>query len=967
MPHFDYDVFLSFASLNESQARPLYELLTGSGLRVFWSDETLKQRVGVSWYKVIEASLESSKHFVLLWSPEAKSSKFVELEYNAFHAETIQDESRLLIPVIVEGYGPRHLPLFLRHFQAYSLDGDFRELITRLGGRYEPLEVENARLREELSQARSEIASLLPLKGKTDDKSVKELQSEYDSLKVLYSKLEIDSADISVKLRNKDKEAKELKKDIAQLEENLRYVKELVDEKEELLLNSKERIRSVEQQLHNKEGDAIQQNLLKEKEKLEEAIERIDKLNEELSLCNEEKEKLKLELNKVSLLDVKYSSQEAISSSTPINQSPLNEGKLILLGRGNVGKTSIVERLVYNRFDESNNKPTLGVELTEWNVLGSRGDVKLNIWDFGGQEIMHATHQFFLTERSIYIVVVQGRSDMEDTDAEYWLRMIDSFGGDSPVILVMNKICLYDDELNINDLKHRFKRISAYVRTDCKENIGFEQLKAEIEIAIERIPDIRKLIPASWIEVKEELESMDDDFISADKFREICHKNGITQDRSIKVLSWELHLLGIALNYENDSRLRETRILKPEWITDAVYKILNNKLLRANYGELKISYLHEILPEDRYPEDLYTFIIELLHQFRLIFAFPMPIEPDGSTKEPEMYLIPELLGKNEPSIVESFSPDDCLNFEYHYPILPEGIIPRFIVMSYTLTLESNYERWRHGVVVSRGDTEGLVKAILSENKIIIRIKGDSASAKIELLSIIRFDLERINKDFRDGLNIFAKVPLLNYPNFSISYQKLLAYHKTGKLEFEEFVNGDFIKINVLELLETIEYKQEASIIESSKKGLPIIFISYSHKDERLKDELDVHLKILSRQGLIDEVWHDRKIRPGEDWESEIDSYLNISDIIILLISADFMSSDYIWGVELERAIIRHNKKEAVVVPIIVRSVDWEDTKLGKIQALPKSLEPVAKWPYRDDAWTEVTKKIRELVKNKWSE
>ena len=98
MAHFDYDVFLSFASLNEGLARPLWEQLSHSGLRVFWSDETLKKNVGESWYSVISKSLKSSKHLVLLWSEEAEQSKFVELEYSRFHAATISDSKRFSHP-----------------------------------------------------------------------------------------------------------------------------------------------------------------------------------------------------------------------------------------------------------------------------------------------------------------------------------------------------------------------------------------------------------------------------------------------------------------------------------------------------------------------------------------------------------------------------------------------------------------------------------------------------------------------------------------------------------------------------------------------------------------------------------------------------------------------------------------------------------------------------------------------------
>jgi Ras of Complex, Roc, domain of DAPkinase/TIR domain len=111
-----------------------------------------------------------------------------------------------------------------------------------------------------------------------------------------------------------------------------------------------------------------------------------------------------------------------------VESLPLNEGKLILVGRGEVGKTSVVKRLVSNQFRGDESK-TQGINITNWYVHSNLETLRFNVWDFGGQEIMHATHQFFLTERSLYLLVLNGREGGEDLDAEYWLKHIESFGG----------------------------------------------------------------------------------------------------------------------------------------------------------------------------------------------------------------------------------------------------------------------------------------------------------------------------------------------------------------------------------------------------------------------------------------------------------------------------------------------------------------------------------------------------------
>jgi replicative DNA helicase len=139
-----------------------------------------------------------------------------------------------------------------------------------------------------------------------------------------------------------------------------------------------------------------------------------------------------------------------------------------------------------------------------------------------------------------------------------------------------------------------------------------------------------------------------------------------------------------------------------------------------------------------------------------------------------------------------------------------------------------------------------------------------------------------------------------------------------------------------------------------------IFVSYSHQDESYLSELEKHLTTLKRENLID-TWHDRKIISGRDWEKEIDGALQDSDIIVFLISPDFVASEYCIEKEVAAALQKHNCGEAIVIPIIVRPTDWLSTPLGKIQALPKDAKPISVWPNKDVAWLEVVKGIRFAI------
>jgi hypothetical protein len=139
-----------------------------------------------------------------------------------------------------------------------------------------------------------------------------------------------------------------------------------------------------------------------------------------------------------------------------------------------------------------------------------------------------------------------------------------------------------------------------------------------------------------------------------------------------------------------------------------------------------------------------------------------------------------------------------------------------------------------------------------------------------------------------------------------------------------------------------------------------VFISYSHRDERHRRNLDVHLSGLRRQNLIAD-WHDRKIDPGDDWASEIDQALNQSNVVLCLVSPDFLASDYCYGIEMTEALRRHDRREALVVPIVVRPTDWHHTPLARLQALPSEARPVTMWPNRDKAWLNVVHGLRQAL------
>jgi hypothetical protein len=189
----------------------------------------------------------------------------------------------------------------------------------------------------------------------------------------------------------------------------------------------------------------------------------------------------------------------------------------------------------------------------------------------------------------------------------------------------------------------------------------------------------------------------------------------------------------------------------------------------------------------------------------------------------------------------------------------------------------------------------------------------------------------------------------------------------NKIEnYPEVIGDEIVNIEVKILLEGVDLertKRDMSMTESIRKALRL-FYSYSHKDEELRDELETHLKLMQRQGLI-ESWHDRRITAGDEWKKDIDENLERADIILLLVSADFIASDYCYDIEMERALERHDVGEAVVIPVIIRDVNWKGAPFSRLGVLPEDGKAVATWGpdknARDTAWRNVSEGIERAI------
>jgi internalin A len=466
----------------------------------------------------------------------------------------------------------------------------------------------------------------------------------------------------------------------------------------------------------------------------------------------------------------------------------LSEVKLLVVGQGSVGKTSLIRTLLGGKFDPGETK-TEGISINRWQI-DAPSNIQLNIWDFGGQEIMHATHQFFLTKRSLYLLVLDSRLTQEENRVEYWLKIIQSFGGDSPILIVGNKMDQHPLDIDRTGLRKKYPGIVKILEASAATGANIKELKASIIAQVNRLPHVQDLVPEVWFKVKSELETLgrSANFITHDQYLAICTENGVHDEISQRILIGFLHDLGVILHFQDDPRLEALGILNPEWVTSGVYRILNSRALFENRGVLTLALLDEILNLPDYPRGKRLFIVDMMRKFELCYGIE-----SGKT-----FLIPDLLPKDEPPTLKF---KGIQVFEYAYPVLPSSIITRFIVRMNEKIHEGGI--WRTGVLLKIAENTALVKADLEDRKITIAIDGEELTRR-DTLSAIRYQLDEIHASIK-GLDPQKRVPVPGAPNAEpIDYDYLLQLEKNDFDELPVKDGNRLVNISVRRMLSGIQ-------------------------------------------------------------------------------------------------------------------------------------------------------------------
>ncbi len=443
----------------------------------------------------------------------------------------------------------------------------------------------------------------------------------------------------------------------------------------------------------------------------------------------------------------------------------LFEAKLLIVGQGNVGKTYLMNRLIHNSIPET--QTTEGIDIKTWKIeTKSSSDFRVNIWDFGGQEIYHSTHQFFLTNRSLYLLIWEARTDQHLISFDYWLNVIRLLSNNSPVIIVLNKIDERITNIDEKSLKAKFKNIVSFHQVSASSGQNIDLLIKRIGTEIDSLPLIGDKLPKVWLEIRTILESYDSNYISAEHYLTICNQHGLSNKRAL-FLSQYFHDLGVFLHFQEDSLLRNILFLKPEWATNAVYKILDSKDVINRDGEFDSDMLDSILHD--FERDKRPYIVTLMKKFELCFEV-----------EKNVFLIPELL---KPERLEfDWDYKDNLRFEYHYDFMPAGIMARFIVRTRNLVYDKTF--WKNGVIIQRENTRALVTTDQYSRKLYIWIHGNNAPF---LLEIIRKELNDIHQSLNYA-DVPEKIPCvcpecvnsMNPHLFNYAFVKRIGYENTFK-------------------------------------------------------------------------------------------------------------------------------------------------------------------------------------------
>lgn len=530
---------------------------------------------------------------------------------------------------------------------------------------------------------------------------------------------------------------------------------------------------------------------------------------------------------------------------------PIHEAKVIFIGESNYGKTHLIELLRKGEIKRTI-KTTHGIERSQITIPYKDKYIRLNIWDLGGQEFMRSTHQFFFSERTLYVLVTLARR--ERNELNHWLKLANQLGNKAPVLVVINKIDIDSHDLDRRSLERDYPNIIGFVRTciydgkDCNATDTIETLKNKIKETVSDknlMPSVFEQRPKEWFTVKEELEKLEArgiDFITFKEYENLQFIKDLPDEerkRNLKLLS----MIGAVISYVEDPRLIDTNVINPQWIMDGVYSIINDSIVKDEAkGKLHIGDLERILPKNIFPKSRHAYLLELMKKFNLCYT---------SKDQRDIYFIPDLFEDIEPYF--EWDREKSMHFRYNYDdFSPDAFITRFIVEMSQDILDD--KRWRSGVLISNGSCKAKVYQTFSKNYIHIEVIGNKGEGRSYLYAI-RETFRKLHKPFPQ---MQIKQEVL-YKDHWLDYLQLINREAKNKPWYHDELDED---LPVKEILNGYSTPIDR---EGTQKHIKIFLASSAElKEEREQFEIFIHRENqkLYKEGIFIEL---------ELWENFIDA------------------------------------------------------------------------------------------------
>lgn len=457
---------------------------------------------------------------------------------------------------------------------------------------------------------------------------------------------------------------------------------------------------------------------------------------------------------------------------------PLNELKVVFLGDGGAGKSHTIARLLKDdaQTEDFPDISTPGIVIQDKTYSINGRNIKVHFWDFGGQEILHSMHRMFLTERTLYVVMLNVRDGNQDERARYWLHNLRSFANGAPVLLVLNQMDMNKNaSINESDLRKLYPGLTQIVKLSTLKYSDAEFHDHFTKVLLEQIGSMNILeypfIP-SWKRLKEKLQNMKQNYIKGKIFREYCDNSGVTGSDTVRrdLLNW-FSDLGVSFCYSGSAKLEDYVVLRPDWITNAIYIILFNKVQSVKNGLVSHDTIYQMLSSAdteevrrtvaaaTYEQEEVDYVLNVFRKFRLSFQ----VENENTE------FLPMLCDANATAASTEYEDDpNALEFRMHYEYLPNNVIHRLMVERRAELDQNNV--WLFGARFVCGETgrSAVVKTEGNLLRILVRAEKDPRDPQ-RYLDELKDNLERINAIM--GLTV-AKTEI--------------AYKEGGKTEYFDY-------------------------------------------------------------------------------------------------------------------------------------------------------------------------------------